>query len=180
MADAESIRWYFIQRQTEKNKYYKLLPKFDDYEVWNKIADKCRELNVTEKYLVDCIFDELKSTRYTIYPKSLLNSRFLNQVKFIQTNIGKDTQIDATEFVDREYDKAITTIKNFLKAHPDMSHSTVLRMDGFAIPAWLRMSFEPSDKRIRDKYYERAKMEVENINGLKEAIVSKGLNSSWL
>ena len=77
MADAESIRWYFIQRQKEKNKYYKLLPKFDDYEVWNKIADKCRELNVTEKYLVDCIFDELKSVRYTIYPKSLLSSRFI-------------------------------------------------------------------------------------------------------
>lgn len=41
-ASLEDIRQYFIKRQRDRNKFYKLLPKFDQIEVWQKLADNCK------------------------------------------------------------------------------------------------------------------------------------------
>lgn len=178
----EYIRQYFIKRQRERNKFYKLLPKFDQIEVWQKLADNCKKLDVTEKFYIDFVFDELANARQTIFPKTLLNSKIIGKIKIYQETIGKQIQLTAKEYVDQEFQKAFSAIKNFLQTHPGSSHLTVLRMAGFQIPAWLRLSLAPTDPKVYTHYIAEARKELANIKGLKEAIeATKGLlNTSWI
>lgn len=183
MISGSKIREYFIYKQLARNNRYKLLPKFDIPKVWEDIAEICNELNVSYTYYIDCIFEMLNSAKYTIFPKTLLNPKFKRNVINKQTEFGKNIFKDINEYIKEEYDKSLFTIREFLRTHPGETFLTVVRMQGFMIPAWLRMSLAPDDPIIKAKYLEKAKEDVNNIIGLKEALKNGDqtfIDSKWI
>lgn len=178
----EDIREYFIMRQKERNPFYKLMPKYDKVDIWQKISEKCQKLDVTEKFYVDFVFDTWGKRGITIFPATLINSKIERKIQQYQETVGKQTQISAEQYVDQEYKKAVEIIRNFLKSHPGGSHITVLRLGGFQIPAWLRLSLSPEDDIVRSKYLDDAKKDLANIKGLATAIAEKKglLDFSWI
>lgn len=178
----DDIRAYFITRQKERNPFYKLMPKYDREDIWQKISEKCQQLDVTEKFYIDFVFDTWGKRDITIFPATLINSKIERKIQQYQETVGKQTQISAEQYVDQEYKKAVEIIRNFLKSHPGGSHITVLRLGGFQIPAWLRLSLSPEDDIVRSKYLDDAKKDLANIKGLAKAIAEKKglLDFSWI
>ena len=180
-SEAINIRQYFIYKQKEKNPYYNLLSKFDDEEVWEKLANKCKELNVSDTYYLDYVFNELKTTKYTIFPKTLLSSKISNSLRDFTINEGKDCLIDIKSYVINELEKAKSLIINFKKFNADKSSKLVLLIKGFSMPAWVRICLSSGDKEVINNYYNEAINELNSILGLKEELLNnKNLYTSWI
>lgn len=184
---AKDIKSNFIKQIRSINKFYNIPKNKDDPNVWEQAASLCQEMNVNADVYTELCFKYLPKTY--IYPKSIISSKIVNKIRnHIKENNIKN--VSAGEYVDYWMDVLNTIFKTLEKSKKNNEDKTkidslggikfFLRSDMYVLPAWLKMCMSGGDIIIKDRYYDKAIVELNSIKDLKSTLEARGYDLSWL
>lgn len=161
------IRLAFVESKTNGRNNFVLTKGFDNEKIWERAAKLCLYFNIEPKELVNIVAKHCNKKNIIMMQHHLVG---LQTEKLIRDYV-QEKKINKIDSIEKYVDKAISFAETLLHAQKDFEY--VLKSPSNAIEPWLRLYLGKNThcyEEIKEIWGERAKNQINNIDGLKEEL----------
>lgn len=160
----------FIQFKNKESSNFRLTPKQNNHNIWLKAANLCEKYKIQPYDFVKLCYEDCVNKRRPMFQQMLIGS---NIIKLCET-LKESNKISYSD-IDAYINESIQFAFKMLTLNKD-DYMFVLESAGFDIEPWVRILFCKHNENVYKKYLQKAKEQLDTIDGLVEGLKRKNVD----